>query len=67
VRVILKNYFLHVNIIGFWKWQLEPFESYSLKGAYQMLSKDDQVVMLDQNEVIWNITLPLRDRYFKIS
>ncbi|MCI16054.1 YIPF1-like protein, partial [Trifolium medium] len=56
----LENNFLQVNITDSWKWQLDPYQGYSVKEAYHLLSKENQVRELEQHEVIWNSFIPLK-------
>ncbi|GAU15581.1 hypothetical protein TSUD_108390 [Trifolium subterraneum] len=50
-RRVDDNIKIEVNINGSWKWQLDSFEGYSAKGVYQLLTKEGQGVMPEQNEV----------------
>ncbi|GAU39751.1 hypothetical protein TSUD_219940 [Trifolium subterraneum] len=61
---LLSNIFLQAQSSYRWQWQADPDTSYTVRGAYQLLTTHDSLPMDDAEHLIWHPQVPLKDSVF---
>jgi len=39
--ILLRSVSLQLNVTDSWRWQLDPYAGYTVRGAYQLLTSQD--------------------------
>ncbi|MCI81203.1 transcription factor bHLH96, partial [Trifolium medium] len=49
-----------VQVPDVWRWQPDPVRSYSVSGAYQLLTSQQSVTLEAADELVWHKQVPLK-------
>ncbi|XP_045831292.1 uncharacterized protein LOC123922638 [Trifolium pratense] len=55
---------LQVQTSDRWQWQLDPDSGYTVRGAYQLLTTMDSIIVDDAEHLIWQPQVPLKVSIF---
>lgn len=63
-RTLLLDVFLSPNVTDRWVWLPDPVGGYTVRGAYDVLTSQDQIIEASVTDLVWHKQVPLKVSVF---